>query len=242
MAEEHADERISAPVASASAAPRRRRRMSPLTVIGALLMAFGLASVAWMGWQYFGTNITSTRAISDAKAEIKSGWGTTTSDAATQRVTPLQAGEGFALLRIPALDRGSEHYEQPIIVGVSADELARGVGWYPESARPGQVGNFAIAGHRITHGEPFARLMELKVGDTVIVETADDVFTYALTTAPRDKTVKDTDLWVLDPDPQHPGQPAGHATITLTTCTDLFASPQRSVGFGDLVETHKKAQ
>ena len=47
-------------------------------------------------------------------------------------------------------------------VGVTLDDLAKGVGHYPRSALPGRVGNFAVAGHRATNGEPFASLDRLQ--------------------------------------------------------------------------------
>ena len=52
----------------------------------------------------------------------------------------------------------------------------------------GQPGNFAIAGHRVTHGSPFRKLLELRKGDEVIVETGDAVYTYELDGSPRDLT------------------------------------------------------
>ncbi|MFP5282231.1 MAG: sortase domain-bontaining protein [Actinomycetes bacterium] len=58
------------------------------------------------------------------------------------------------------------------------------MGHYPSTAGPGQVGNFALAGHRITHGQPFARLLELDRGDKVVVETRDAVYTYVLERGP----------------------------------------------------------
>ena len=92
--------------------------------------------------------------------------------------------------------------------GVGKDDLARGIGHYPQTQMPGQPGNFAIAGHRVTHGSPFRKLLELRKGDQVIVETADAVYTYELDGSPRDLTVKPTDNWVLDPVPGKPQETA----------------------------------
>ena len=74
---------------------------------------------------------------------------------------PLQRGEAFALLRIPRL---GEDYRVPIVEGVSLEDLAAGVGHYPDTALPGEVGNFSVAGHRATNGEPFAYLDQLRNG------------------------------------------------------------------------------
>ena len=50
----------------------------------------------------------------------------------------------------------------------------------------------------------------------------------------------DTDTWVLDPVPGEPESKPTKALLTLTTCQDLFRSPDRSVGFGHLASTKTK--
>lgn len=148
-------------------------------------------------------------------------------------------GQNIALLRIPRFGRS---YQVPILEGTDLRHLNRGVGHYQGTAEAGTVGNFALAGHRVTHGEPFARLLELRPGDLVVVETRDKVFTYRMDTSPRDLTVTDTEgSWVLDPVPGKPDERPTRATITLTTCQDLFHSADRSVGFGTLIEERVKA-
>lgn len=69
----------------------------------------------------------------------------------------------------------------------------------------------------------------------------DAVFIYEIDQAPRKLVVRDTDIWVLDPVPGRPEVAATRPTITLTTCQDLFHSPDRSVGFGHLIDVHQKA-
>ena len=59
----------------------------------------------------------------------------------------------------------------PIVQGVRLEDLAAGVGHYPATALPGRIGNFAVAGHRATNGEPFAALDQVRAGDAVVVET-----------------------------------------------------------------------
>jgi sortase A len=118
--------------------------------------------------------------------------------------------------------------------------LAKGVGRYSSTAQPGQIGNVALAGYRVTHGQPFARLLELNPGDEIIVETRDAVYSYVLDEPPRQLTVKDTDTWVIDPVPGKPELKPDQPLITLTTCPDMFHSSKRSVGFGHLVRTERK--
>ena len=68
----------------------------------------------------------------------------------------------------------------PVVQGVSLPDLSRGVGHYPKTAVPGEIGNFAVAGHRATNGEPFAHLDAVKVGDSLVVETRSEWFTYVV--------------------------------------------------------------
>ena len=220
------------------------RSISALTVVGVLMLVAGLGCLGWVAWQYFGTNVTSEKAFQEETTQLRDKWSqppevSGSGDTAGEgELTPTAIpGDAIALLRIPAF---GPDYEVPILSGTDLSFLNRGVGHYTSTALPGQIGNFAIAGHRVTHGQPFARLLELDAGDEVIVETRDAIYTYVMDGSPRSLTVNDTETWVLDPDPQNPGATATEALLTLTTCQDLFHSPDRSVGFAHLAKTVKK--
>ena len=223
---------------------RERPRPSLLTVVGIVLLTAGLACLGYVGYQYFGTDVVSQRAFQQETGGLREQWragpdkdpaGQTTTSG-TQKTTPVP-GSAIALLRIP---RFGDDFEVPIVAGTALKDLSRGVGHYDGTAEPGQVGNFAVAGHRITHGQPFAKLLTLRKGDKVVVETREAVYTYVMDTSPADLTVEETAGWVLDPVPDHPGTPPTEPLITLTTCQDLFHSPDRSVGFGHLASTQDK--
>lgn len=230
-----------------------RRRPSPFTVIGIVMLVVGLSCLGWVGYQYFGTNVVSEKAFEQEKDGLRAKWdsqpaGEDDPDAAQVAIP----GDAIGLLRIPAFGKD---YEIPILSGTDLSILSRGVGHYTSTAAPGEVGNFAIAGHRITHGEPFAKLLDLNVGDTVVVETREAVYTYAIEVAPKTLTVPDTETCVIDPVPCHSSEKAdtekkGEAStdaaptekmLTLTTCQDLFRSPDRSVGYAVLEKTQEKS-
>jgi len=216
-------------------------------VVGLALLVAGLGCLGWVAYQFYGTNVTSERAYTQEKTSLRTQWQQQT--APTAKSSPGKAstkptkkkdvlpGDAIALLRIPAF--GSE-YEVPILAGTDLDILSRGVGHYSSTAQPGQIGNFALAGHRVTHGEPFKRLLDLDRGDQIIVETQDEIFTYVIDEAPKSLTVKSSASWVLDPVPGEEGAQPTRALITLTTCQDLFHSPDRSIGFGHLASTKNK--
>ncbi|MGC4937271.1 class E sortase [Kribbella sp. DT2] len=202
---------------------------------GVVLLLAGLGMLGWVGWQYVGTGVTSNRTMDQLEQDLRDRWQTPT---APQEKAQPETGTAITLLRIPKF---GPDWEKPVVEGVGKDELARGIGHYPQTALPGEPGNFAIAGHRVTHGSPFRKLLELTKGDQVIVETADAVYTYELDGSPKDLTVKPADTWVLDPVPGKPGSSPTQPMLTLTTCQDLFHSPDRSVAFAHLVKTDRKS-
>ena len=63
---------------------------------------------------------------------------------------------------------------------------------------------------------------------------------YVVDAAPRDLTVKASASWVLDAVPGKLRETPTQALLTLTTCQDLFHSPDRSVGFAHLASTKNK--
>ena len=138
-------------------------------------------------------------------------------------------GKAFALMYIPRLR--SQVWGTPIVKGIGDASLARGIGYYPDSAAPGANGNFAVAGHRTTHGEPFRSIDLLRAGDQVIVRTRDSWFTYKLS---RDQLVRPRDTWVVDPVPR--GFREG-PILTMITCHPRWASTYRWIWWGTLVDS-----
>lgn len=170
--------------------------------------------------------------------------GTTDGSSPRRSATADSAGphpsQAYAILTVPRL-----HLRVPIAEGVSKQNvLNKGyVGHYPGTQQPGQAGNFALAGHRNTHGEPFRYLPRLRLKDIVQVETRTAVFTYTV-----DKILPRTsaaDSGVIRPIPRSTVKPAygysapGHY-ITLTTCTPEFTSRYRMVVWGTLTSTRPR--
>lgn len=143
--------------------------------------------------------------------------------------------QAYAILTIPRL-----HLRVPVAEGVSKrGVLDKGyVGHYPGTQQPGQAGNFALAGHRNTHGEPFRYINRLAPQDTVRVETRGATYTYAV-----DRTLPQTtahDGTVIRPVPRSGVRPGHGYTepgyyLTLTTCTPEYTSKYRLVVWAKLV-------
>lgn len=84
-------------------------------------------------------------------------------------------GEGFAKLYVPSF--GTD-FVFTVIEGTDPDDLYRGPGHYADSQYPGEQGNFAIAGHRVSKGSPFNDLDQVRACDSIVIETQDDWFVY----------------------------------------------------------------
>ncbi|MFE4816234.1 class E sortase [Streptomyces sp. NPDC056704] len=149
------------------------------------------------------------------------------------RGTP-RSSQAYAVLSIPRLG-----LRVPVAEGVGKrDVLNKGyVGHYPHTQQAGQAGNFALAGHRNTHGEPFRYINRLRRGDEIDVETAAGRYVYVV-----DRTLPQTsanDGGVIREVPRSTARPAyGYSApgyyITLTTCTPEYTSRYRLVVWGKL--------
>lgn len=220
-----------APAPSSSGGPRhtKSRRGGRLTrLIGVLLLLSGIAMLGYVGWQYFGTNVVAKQKQAEIRDVISDDWKNGVD------------GDNIGLLRVP---RFGEDYEVPIVRGFDDKALASGVGMYEDAALPGELGNFAIAGHRVTHGEPFRDFLQLRKGDEVFVETRTAIFTYVLRDDGDSLTLDFTQGWPLQPvpDPDLRGEPPTESMLTMLTCSELFHTDNRNVVFGDLVKIVDKS-
>lgn len=131
----------------------------------------------------------------------------------TVTATPAN-GQVLDHLQIPAI--GVDKY---VVQGTSRADLSNGPGHYPDTVLPGQVGNAAIAGHRVTYGAPFFRLDSLKKGDRILVtDRLDRHFTYEVASV---TVVPPSDVAVL--------APSKTAELTLTTCNPRFGASSRLI-------------
>jgi sortase A len=155
---------------------------------------------------------------------------TAPSPTATQRAYPPD--QAFAVLYIPRFGRD---WKKPIIEGTGVGDLQKGIGHYPGTAEPGQIGNFALAGHRRTWGNPFNDFPLLRPGDRIYVDDGRSWYVYQLDRTPL-RTLP-TDIGVLDPVPPESGYPGPGAYLTLTTCDPAWGHSHRLIEWGHLVST-----
>lgn len=242
------------PQRSAASRPRVRRRASVAGVLGEVLITAGVVVLLYVSWQlWVGDWIMGAQKNADGQ-ELSQEWAAQGPDATSDDPAPTapsptasapaepaptdspadpvamrQPGNGqvFGIMRIP---RFGADYAVKIAGGVTrAGTLDHiGIGHYPGTDMPGDVGNVALAAHRTTFGAPFARIAELHVGDAIVIETKAGWYTYRFRTL---EYVKPTAVDVLQPVPQASASIDGGRYLTMTSCSPKHSLAERIVGY-----------
>ncbi|MEF3403043.1 class E sortase [Agromyces sp. CCNWLW203] len=224
---------------------RRRPRVSVVGVLGELLLTAGALILLFLGWQLWWNDAIMAGQQSSAASELSSEWQQQASE--TQGTTPppdpadygepvvntseLADGEAFAVMYVP---RFGEDSQRNIAEGYGLDVLNSfdlGVGHYPQTQRPGEVGNFAIAAHRSAYGGGMHEIEQLQLGDAIYIQTKDGWYTYRF----RDfEYVTPETVDVLAPVPHHPDLAPTDRIVTLTSCNPLYSTAERIIAYGVL--------
>ena len=220
---------------------RVRPRVSVFGVLGELLMTGGVLVFLFLGWQLWWNDAVMAASQSRAAESISQGW----LDEAKPDPAPAPAAEegygdpavatapedatAFAVLYVP---RFGDTYKRTIAEGTGTNVLNSpdlGIGHYPGTQMPGEVGNFAIASHRSANGGGMHLINELQLGDAIYVQTADGYYTYRF----RDfEYVPPTAVEAIAPVPHDPDGVPVDRLIALTTCNPLFSTAERIIAYG----------
>lgn len=115
----------------------------------------------------------------------------------------------------------------PILQGATNENMRTTVASIVNTGKAGEVGNYAIAGHRNrTFGRNFNRLDELEIGDTMEVDNGDTQFVYMVTEKLR---VKPEEVWVLEGNNKD-------TEITLVTCDPMVNPTHRLIIKGKIID------
>lgn len=201
-----------------------------LGLLGELLITAGAFLLLFVGWQLWWTDVVSD---ADARAAVTQ---LQADPNAWVHPDQVKLDDAFAIVRIP---RFGADFARPLYEGTTREVLQRGIGHYTGTQLPGEVGNFAMAGHRTTYGKPFNQIDRLKVGDVVLVETEDTFFVYRVT---GHEIVPPTQSSVLLPTPDQPDARPTVATLTMTSCHPEFSARERFVAFGKLDATYPRSK
>ncbi|WP_246218287.1 class D sortase [Litoribacterium kuwaitense] len=128
----------------------------------------------------------------------------------------------IAQLTIPGIEAN-----MPVVNGASLEDMKYAAGRMKGTAPIGSVGNAAVAAHRsFTEGQFFNRLDEVKDGDQVIVQTADETYIYIVEQTTR---VLPNDVSVLEPSGES-------SELTLITCDPMINPTHRLIVKAKLAE------
>ncbi|WP_435611433.1 class E sortase [Streptomyces sp. bgisy159] len=219
----------------------RARKPSPAVLasraIGEVFITTGVLMLLFVTYQLWWTNVRAHAQADKAAGDLQDDWAS-----GKRNPGSFEPGQGFAILHIPKLD-----VVVPIAEGISNKKvLDKGmVGHYGEdplkTAMPdAKTGNFGLAGHRNTHGEPFRYINRLSAGDDIVVETQDDYYVYKV--ASMLPSTPPSNVSVLDAVPEGSGFTAPGRYITLTTCTPEFTSKYRLIVWGKMVEERPRSK
>ncbi|MFF5844300.1 class E sortase [Streptomyces massasporeus] len=205
--------------------------------IGEVFITTGVLMLLFVTYQLWWTNVRAHAQAGQEASSLQNDWAS-----GKRNPGAFEPGQGFAILHIPKLD-----VVVPIAEGTSSKGvLDRGmVGHYAEgalkTAMPGdKSGNFGLAGHRNTHGEPFRYINKLAPGDPIVVETQDEYFVYKMASILPVTSPSNTS--VLNPVPTGSGFTKPGRYITLTTCTPEFTSKYRMIVWGKMVEERPRSK
>ncbi len=200
---------------------------------GEILLTVGVIGLLFIGYLVWGTALRAASAQRALTNELNQQWQQAPARGAAIDISSEQfhvaTGQPFAFIQIPAFGK---QWRFTLIQGTALAQLNVSPGHVPGTQWPGQLGNFAIAGHRVTAGNPFWSLPSMKDGDLVYIETRLNDYTYRVV---GKKWVSPTDLGVLDPVPGHPRQRPAKRLITLITCDPAWTGTHRVIVTGVLI-------
>ncbi|MET9294496.1 class E sortase [Streptomyces sp. NPDC003077] len=219
--------------------------------LGEICLTLGVLVALFVVYVVFWTGVRADRAMDREIAGLRGGWsagpvppggrspgdarGPSTAASGTaprERATPYPYGKPFAVMYVP---RFGADWAKPVLEGTSDDVLKRGLGHYERTARLGATGNFAVAGHRRTHGDPFKDVPRLRPGDAVVLADGTHWFTYRVDHRPY--TTPPTDIGVIAPVPRGSGHTRPGRYLTLTTCEPEWGHSHRLIVWAHLEST-----
>jgi sortase A len=213
--------------------------------LGQLLITAGVVILLFVAYELWFTGYYTEQQQHQLTNQIEQQWHESGPDVSLLTPDKVRLGSGIAVLYIPRFGR---HYHFVVVEGTGFNDLQKGPGHYPGTALPGQVGNFAVAGHRTTYLHPFNKIATLRNHDVIVLETKTMWFTYTIenvpnTNIPWREIVVPTKVEVAYPVPDQP-DPNTKPTLkllTFTSCHPEYSASQRYVIHAALTDTLHKA-
>ncbi|MFE7897023.1 class E sortase [Streptomyces sp. NPDC057424] len=205
--------------------------------VSELCITVGSVIVLFVVYVLFWTGVRADGVMDDQIDLLRTEWSKPRppaggSPAGPEKPAPYAKGRPFAIMYIPRL---GFTWNKPVLEGTATGTLKKGLGHYAETAQLGQRGNFAVAGHRRTYGDPFKDFPQLRRGDAVVLTDGTTWFTYRIDKGPY-KTVP-SDIEVIGPVPRTSGYTRSGRYLTLTTCEPEWGHSHRLIVWAHLDST-----
>ncbi|WP_413332594.1 class E sortase [Brevibacterium sp. GP-SGM9] len=222
--------------------PVEREPLGPvrgtIRTFGELCITAGLVLILFVVWQLWWTDIEANRDNENLADQLTEDWANQDPNELPDDpdepivADPVDKNSAFGIFYIP---RFGDDYYRTVAEGVDLEPVLNrmGVGRYPNSAMPGEVGNFSIAGHRVTYGKPLNQIAKLRPGDEIIVQTKDGFYTYTFRNF--DIILPDA-VEVLSPVPGEPDYKGKDRILTMTACNPMFSARERYVAYAELTD------
>lgn len=228
--------------AAGQPAPRRSVGLVArlVQVAGELLITAGAILLLFIAWQLWWTNVESDakqrEVIKEFARDLEAGpapvpAAPAPADPAAQYGPAAvgaepAAGATIGVVYIPRFGTG---YTVPVVQGTTTAVLdSLGLGHYEGTAMPGAAGNFAVAGHRQTHGAVLDNIDALVPGDRIYVQTKAGYYVYVFRNS---EIVLPSRTDVLLPVPAQPTAKPMESYLTMTSCNPRFGSQERIIAY-----------
>ena len=189
-------------------------------VFGIVLILIGVGIIGTVAYKKIVTSQKQNELLEAFESQLAEG-----DNENTEEEVNLDSINGYtpiAIMEIPSIK-----LKQPVVEGITEDVIKYFLGKFPESTMPGEVGNFAVAGHRVSDfTDAFINLYKVKPGDNVIVTTKDGKYTYEV-----------EESFIVEPEQVEVLENADYEKITLITCT--IGSKRRVIVTGKLIEKNE---
>ena len=189
-------------------------------IVGVLLILIGVGIIGTVAYKKIVTSQKQNELLEAFESQLAEG-----DNENTEEEVNLDSINGYtpiAIMEIPSIK-----LKQPVVEGITEDVIKYFLGKFPESTMPGEVGNFAVAGHRVSDfTDAFINLYKVKPGDDVIVTTKDGKYTYEV-----------EESFIVEPEQVEVLENADYEKITLITCT--IGSKRRVIVTGKLIEKNE---
>nr|PID97482.1 MAG: class E sortase [Actinomycetota bacterium] len=205
-----------------------------LGIIGELLITAAIVIGLFAVWQLYWTTFKVDGPRQEQITAFEEKYSPSTKKVGERRtdepppIPPTTPGEIYGIIHVPSWDWS----RTPLAEGIAQYTLDLGyAGHYDQTAQPGVLGNFSVAGHRRSHGNNFRWIDRLKQGDKVVVEVADTYYVYSVDNHEIYAASDETNIKVIAPVPGDLtfSQQPSEKWMTMTSCHPEWGNSERYI-------------